>query len=88
MRRIQSLSLLAALGCFVAAPVAADSAAFERLLRLADGSIVNALVFDTKDETGSVLYETNVKKAVDLGAATGEVVGVEGQPEAAAGQND
>ena len=55
-------------GLRVAAPVAADSAAFERLLRLADGSTVNALVFDTKDENDHVLYETTVPLANELDA--------------------
>jgi hypothetical protein len=48
--------------------VSMEPDSFEELLDLAERTVINALVFDTKDETGSVLYETSVKKAVDLGA--------------------
>ena len=48
--------------------VAADPEAFARLLDLADTTIVDALVFDTKDESGSVLYESNVPAAQEYGA--------------------
>lgn len=41
---------------------------FEALLDLAESTIVNTLIFDTKDESGSVLYETGVAKANELGA--------------------
>lgn len=41
---------------------------FDQLLDLAEGSSVNALVFDTKDESGAVRYETSVQEAYDLGA--------------------
>jgi hypothetical protein len=40
---------------------------FEALLDLAESTIVNTLIFDTKDETGSVLYETSVAKANEMG---------------------
>lgn len=48
--------------------VAADPAAFENILQLADQSVVNALVFDTKDETDTVLYDTGVAFANETGA--------------------
>ncbi|MEE9228480.1 MAG: putative glycoside hydrolase, partial [Acidimicrobiia bacterium] len=48
--------------------VAGDPEAFARLLDLADTTIVNTLVFDTKDESGSVLYESNVAAAREYGA--------------------
>ena len=47
-------------GLRVSREVAADRVRFDELLALADDSVVNALVFDTKDESGTVLYETEV----------------------------
>ena len=38
------------------------------MLELVEGTVVNTIVFDTKDETGGVLYNSQVDKAVDLGA--------------------
>lgn len=55
-------------GLRVSRYVAMDPEAFENLLKLADDTIVNALVFDTKDETGQVLYDTSVQLARDIGA--------------------
>ena len=46
--------------------VAADADAFANLLDLAEKTIVNALVFDTKDESGYVLHETAVEAAATL----------------------
>lgn len=51
----------------VSSYVAADDAAFANLLDLAENSVVNALVFDTKDESGYVLYDSQVSTAVELG---------------------
>ncbi|MDH3607423.1 MAG: hypothetical protein OER12_10570 [Acidimicrobiia bacterium] len=48
--------------------VAADPEAFAGLLDLAANSMVNSLVFDTKDESGYVLYETAVPQAAELGS--------------------
>ncbi len=48
--------------------VAGDPDRFADLLALAEATAVNALVFDTKDETGKVRHDTAVKKAVRLGA--------------------
>lgn len=55
-------------GLRVSRTVAADRERFENLLALADDSTVNSLIFDTKDETGSVLYATDVALAERVGA--------------------
>jgi hypothetical protein len=47
--------------------IAADQAKFEELLVLAAGTTVNSLVFDTKDESDRVLYQTQVQLANDMG---------------------
>ncbi len=41
---------------------------FAALLDLAEGTTVNALAFDTKDETGYVLYETTSQIAAEIGS--------------------
>jgi hypothetical protein len=52
-----------------AIPAAAgDQDQFAALLDMAATSAVNALIFDTKDETGKVRYETNVAIAAELDA--------------------
>lgn len=55
-------------GLRVGAEAAGSDPAFEGLLDLADASAVNALVFDTKQEGGKVLYDTAVQAAHDIGA--------------------
>ena len=55
-------------GLRVSRYVAMEPDSFERLLAMADGSAVNALVFDTKDETGQVLYDTGVEYPHQIGA--------------------
>ncbi len=55
-------------GLRVSRYAAADPERFDRLLELADETAVNALVFDTKDETDTVLYETGVSYAHEIGA--------------------
>lgn len=55
-------------GLRVAAEAAGDDEVFAGLLRLADETAVNALVFDTKQEGGRVLYDTSVRAAHDIGA--------------------
>jgi hypothetical protein len=45
-----------------------DDDAFAAILDLAAGSTVNALVFDTKDEAGTVHYDTAVEEAHEIGA--------------------
>jgi hypothetical protein len=55
-------------GLRVSREVAADPERFARLLELAAQSTVNALVFDTKTESGAVLYDTTVAEAHAIGA--------------------
>ena len=55
-------------GLRVNAGAAADDAHFEWLLKLADETAVNAFVFDTKQDGGTVLYDTTVGEAHDIGA--------------------
>jgi hypothetical protein len=55
-------------GLRVAADAAGDDEAFAAILRLADDTAVNALVFDTKQEGGRVLYDTEVARAHEWGA--------------------
>ena len=55
-------------GLRVGAAAANDDAHFDRLLRLADTTAVNAFVFDTKQGGGKVLYDTMVDDAHDIGA--------------------
>ena len=52
----------------VSSYVAADADQFASLLDLADRTLVNAFVFDTKDESGYVLYESDVPQAAELGS--------------------
>ena len=47
---------------------AGDAAAFAEILRIADNTAVNALVFDTKEEKGRVLYDSAVPFARESGA--------------------
>ena len=54
----------------VSRSAAADRAVFDRILELADLTTVNAVVFDTKDESGAVLYETDVTEAHSIGAVS------------------
>ncbi len=54
-------------GIRVWAEAAGDDGHFASLLALADQTAVDALVFDTKD-AGTVLYETQVPQAVEMGA--------------------
>lgn len=55
-------------GLRVSRYVAMEPEEFAALVELAATTVVNTLVFDTKDETGEVLYETSVEEAHDLGA--------------------
>jgi hypothetical protein len=48
--------------------VAGDDAQFAEILRIADTTAVNALVFDTKEEKGRVLYDSQVPFARESGA--------------------
>ncbi|MDX1689701.1 MAG: putative glycoside hydrolase [Acidimicrobiia bacterium] len=56
-------------GLYVTHQVAGDPAAFAELLDMAASSSVNSLVFDTKLESGEVLYDTSVEEAELVGAA-------------------
>jgi hypothetical protein len=55
-------------GLRVSPEVAGDGARFAALLQLARDTAVNALVFDTKQEGGLVLYDTAISDAHDIGA--------------------
>lgn len=55
-------------GVRVSREVAADPARYRDLLDQIETTTVNSLVFDTKDETGQVLYDTDVAQAEALGA--------------------
>ncbi|NQV07319.1 hypothetical protein HQ535_12285 [bacterium] len=55
-------------GLRVDGEAAGNSARFEDLLNLAEDSMVNTLVFDTKEERGYVLYDSAVPEASEIGA--------------------
>ena len=65
---VTELALLRIRGLRVGAGAAGDDASFDHLLALAEQSAVNALVFDSKQEGGKVLYDTTVTDAYELGA--------------------
>lgn len=52
----------------VASGTVRDDDKFQELLDLAAATAVDALVFDTKQEGGTVLYDTEVQEAHDIGA--------------------
>ena len=56
-------------GLHVAYSVHTDPEQWEELLAIADETVVNSLVIDVKDESGRVLYDTQVALANQLGAA-------------------
>ncbi len=64
---VAALEPLVVRGLRVSPDVAADDERFAELLDFADRSTVNALVFDTKDESDAVLYQTEVDFAFELG---------------------
>jgi len=49
---------------------AGDKDKFTEILRMADLSTVNTLIFDTKDEKGIIPYLSQVQEARDIGAVT------------------
>ncbi len=55
-------------GLRVSEIVAGDTEKFDELLALADATVVNTLVFDTKTEAGDVLYASEVELANEIGA--------------------
>lgn len=52
----------------VGGPAAGDRAQFERILELAATTAVNTLLFDTKQEGGQVVYQSEVEAAHEIGA--------------------
>jgi hypothetical protein len=67
-RLVVTLEPVLARGVRISREVAADRQRFDDLLDLVEGTTVNALVFDTKDETGTVLYDTGVEAAARVDA--------------------
>jgi len=55
-------------GVRVYGAIAHSSADFSRLLEMIDGTVINTLVFDTKEESGAVLYDSQVPDARATGA--------------------
>jgi hypothetical protein len=55
-------------GARVYGAVAHSPADFSRLLEMIDGTVINTLVFDTKEESGAVLYNSQVPDARATGA--------------------
>jgi hypothetical protein len=55
-------------GARVYGPVAASPAKFAALLEIIEGTVINTLVFDTKEESGAVLYDSQVPDARAAGA--------------------
>jgi len=47
-----------------------DPARWADLLRVAESTVVNAIVVDTKDESGRVYHDTSVRTAHDIGAVS------------------
>lgn len=66
--RVVTVSPITVRGLRVGASAAGDDESFNRLLNLADITAVNALVFDTKQEGGWVLYDTNLAEVHEIGA--------------------
>lgn len=55
-------------GARVYGATAASAQSFARLLEMIDGTAINTLVFDTKEESGAVLYDSQVADARATGA--------------------
>ena len=55
-------------GARVYGATAGSEAEFSRLLDMIDGTVINTLVFDTKEESGAVLYDSQVPDARSTGA--------------------
>lgn len=69
--RVQAvLAPIVVRGLHVSAVAAGDDEKFAGLLDIAAQSAVNTLVFDTKNESGKVLYDTSVQAAHDIGAVS------------------
>ena len=59
----------AAKGIYLTASSVANSAKVEAMIKLIDSTELNAVVIDTKDYTGKILYDTKVPLAVELKTA-------------------
>jgi hypothetical protein len=57
-------------GVRVHGPVAGSAVEFADLLDMIDGTVINTLVFDTKEEGGHVLYDSQIPDARSTGAVT------------------
>ena len=57
-------------GLRINAEVAGSPAMFGDILDMIDGTVINTLVFDTKQEYGAVMYDSQVPDAVETGAVT------------------
>lgn len=55
-------------GARVYGATAASEQEFSRLLDMIEGTVINTLVFDTKEESGAVLYDSQVPDARSTGA--------------------
>jgi hypothetical protein len=55
-------------GIRVSPSIASDRAEYEALLDMAEGTVLNTLVFDTKSEGGGVHYDSQVPEAIATGA--------------------
>ena len=55
-------------GIRIHGPTAGQGDTFTNLLDMIEGTVINTVVFDTKDEKGRVSYETDVAGARDTGA--------------------
>jgi hypothetical protein len=58
-------------GVRVYGSTAASEAEFTRLLEMIEGTVINTLVFDTKEESGAVLHDSQVPDALAAGAVLG-----------------
>jgi len=58
-------------------PAAGDSDRWSELLEIAEDTEVNAIVVDTKDESGRVFYDTSVATAHEIGAVADHYVPAE-----------
>ncbi len=65
-----TLEPLVVRGIRVSGVAAGSSTAFAGLLDMIEGTVINTLVFDTKDEDGVVLYDSQVATAGETGAVT------------------
>jgi len=67
-RLVVSMEPFIVRGVRVYGAVAHSSEDFARLLQMIEGTVINTLVFDTKEESGAVLYDSQVPDARATGA--------------------